>query len=317
MARVAFVGSKSLGLSCLRTICELDRTSVVGIVTYDDTSDGRSVLGKFREFAAESKLPIVVAGNRAAAEGGIRDCRPDLCLVVGWYWIISNATLAQVPRGLIGVHNSLLPRYRGCAPLVWAIINGETRVGISLFSLTERTDEGGVWDQRSVDVHADDHIRHVLQRIERTSIEMLRDVWPSIVDGTIEPVPQDHSQATFGALRTPEDGRLDWNRSAVHVYNCIRAQSEPYPGAYTSTTGEDKLTIWRARPLDGCYYGTPGQVTGFQDAGVLVACGDNRVILVQEVSRNDGPRMNAAEVLRSMKMRLRDPSDRARRRAEA
>jgi methionyl-tRNA formyltransferase len=317
MARVTFVGSKSLGLSCLRAICKLDRASVAGVVTCDDTSDGRSVLGKFREFAAEWKLPIVVAANRTESECAIRDVRPDLCLVVGWYWIISNETLAQVPRGLLGIHNSLLPRYRGCAPLVWAMINGEPRVGISLFSLTERPDQGGVWAQRAVDVQFDDHIGKVLQKIEGVSIELIHDVWPSIVDGALQPVPQDHSQATFGALRTPEDGHIDWRRSAVDVYNYIRAQSEPYPGAYTSITGEDKLTIWRARPLDVCCYGTPGQVAGFQDASVFVACGDNRAILVQEVSQDDGPRMSARAVLRSMKVRLRDLSDGARRRAEA
>ncbi len=314
MPSVVFVGSKSLGLSCLRTICDLDRTSVAGIVTCDDSRDGRSVLAEFRAFAATESLPIVVARGRAAAEEGIRELRPDLCLVVGWYWIISGRTLADVPRGLIGIHNSLLPRYRGCAPLVWAIINGESRVGISMFSLGEGVDEGVIWDQRAVSVRFEDYIGDVLRKIERASTEMLCQRWSGILDGKAEAVSQDHTQATFGARRTPEDGRIDWNRSAVDVYHFIRAQSEPYPGAYTSISGEEKLSIWRARPLDLRFFGTPGQIAAVQDGGVSVVCGDGRAILLEVVSRDDGPRMSGRDVLGSTALRLRDLSADARRR---
>ena len=314
MSNVVFVGSKALGLSCLRTICDVDRGSVSGVVTFDDSDDGRTVLDEFRDFAEEARLPIAVARNRSAAEERIRDLRPDLCLVVGWYWILSNRMLAGVPRGLIGIHNSLLPRYRGCAPLVWAIINGERQVGISLFSLSERVDEGVIWDQRAVAVRFEDHIGDVLKNIERASVEMLRARWPALLAGKAEPVPQDHAQATFGARRTPRDGCIDWSRSAVDIYNFVRAQSEPYPGAYTSITGREKLTIWRARPSDVRFYGIAGQVAAIEDGGVSVVCGDGRALRVEVVGGEDGDRVSARDVLRSTAVRLRDLSDEARQR---
>jgi methionyl-tRNA formyltransferase len=301
---VVFVGSKSLGLNCLRRVWELDPNSLAGIVTFDDTSDTRTVFDQFLSFAEKTGVPLLVAKNRLEAENAICAFHPNICLVVGWYWLITRKTLDRVPRGLLGIHNSLLPRYRGCAPLVWAMINGEPEVGLSLFSFTDGMDDGHIWGQTSVTVGKNDYIADVLEQLESKALALLSDVWLSILDGKVQPVAQDHSQATFCGLRTPDDGQIDWTRPAAEVYNFIRAQSAPYPGAFTSVSGTQKLTIWRARPVDVYFSGTPGQVAEIRQDGVYVICGDNRPLLLEEVSPAGGGKMRAREVLKSLKTRL-------------
>jgi methionyl-tRNA formyltransferase len=304
MPRVVFIGSKQAGLECLQTVHAAAPETLAGIVTLDDADDTRSVYDEFCSFAESVGQTMSVAANPREAERLVRELEPDLCLVVGWYWLLSPELLASVPRGVLGVHNSLLPRYRGAAPLVWALINGEAEVGFSLFSLGEGMDDGPIWAQRSVAVAADDYVSDVLEKVTRSTTSLLEETWPAILEGELEPVPQDSAAATYAALRTPEDGRIDWTRSASDVYNFVRAQSRPYPGAFTLLADGDRLTVWRARPVDARFYGTPGQVAQIRPDGVYVICGDHRPLLVEEVGTKERPALPVGDVLKSLKTRL-------------
>lgn len=304
MAKVLFVGSKRLGFECLRKLHELDADSLVGALTFDDSGDTRTFFEEFRSFAATSGCPLFVSKHRRDAERIISEVAPDICFVSGWYWLISREVVEKVPRGFLGIHPSLLPRYRGAAPLVWAVINGEREVGFSLFSFSEGMDDGDIWGQRSVPVGEDDYISDVLGRVESEVLSLLDEIWRPILKGTARPSAQDHSQATYCSVRIPEDGEIDWSRSSLAVYNFIRAQSDPYPGAFTSIAGATTLTIWRARPVNTCFYGTPGQVAQLTPEGVFVICGDNRPLLVQEISAEGEERVPAGEVLKSLRTRL-------------
>ncbi|MEX2286351.1 MAG: methionyl-tRNA formyltransferase [Planctomycetaceae bacterium] len=304
MSRVVFIGSKHLGLNCLKRIHELAPSSLAGVVTIDDSSDTRTVFDQFQSFGDANAVRVEVAKHRRDSERLICSLEPDICLVVGWYWLITKDTLNKVPRGFLGIHNSLLPKYRGAAPLVWAIINGDSELGFSLFSFADSMDDGPVWGQRTVSLQDDDYIGDVLQRLKDEAMVFLTDIWPSILEGSVVPIPQDQSEATFCSFRTPEDGEIDWKRPAREIYNFIRAQSAPYPGAYTSIDGTTKLTVWRAKPVDLCFYGTPGQVAQLQHNGVYVICGDNRPLLLEEVSIAGDGMAPAQDVLKSLKQRL-------------
>ena len=304
MSRVVFLGSKPLGLSCLKRIYEESPDSVVGIVTFDDSADSRTALEGFHSFASSTGLPLAVARNRADSERLVRGFRPDICLVVGWYWLISPETLRSVPRGFLGIHNSLLPRYRGAAPLVWAMINGEREVGFSLFSFTEGMDDGPVWGRRAIPVEEADYISDVLEKLGREAVSLLDSLWIPILEGRATPDLQDESDVTYCAARQPGDGRIDWTRPARKIYDFVRAQSEPYPGAFAQISGGPKLTVWRARSIDVRYYGTPGQVAQIRPDGVYVICGDDRPLLIQEVGLEDRSKVAASDVLKSLKIRL-------------
>ena len=302
LGRVLFMGSKPLGADVLREMHALSPGTLIGALTIDDRSDPRSAFDTIRDYCSESDVPCHVAANRRHAEELIREIRPDLCIVVGWYWLITEETLAEASGGFIGIHNSLLPAYRGVSPLVWSIINGEDVAGFSLFSFTVGMDEGEVWAQGSVPVGADDYVADVLGAITGEILKTFRRVYPSLLDGTAVSEPQDPGKATYCAARTASDGEIDWQQPARRIYDFIRAQSEPYPGAFTYFDGQ-RLTIWKARPFEPVYYGTPGQVARVDSEGVYVICGDNRALVLQEVGLA-GQRSTAASVIRSIRTRF-------------
>jgi len=300
--RVLFVGSKQLGLRVLQEMHSLSAESLVGVLTIDDRNDTRSVFPDFHEFSSNKALQLHVAKNRKDAERIIEQLKPDLCLVVGWYWLIGPEALTAVPSGFIGIHNSLLPKYRGGSPLIWPIINGDKEVGFSFFSFTPGMDDGPIWAQGRVSVEDDDFIWDILAKLENKTIEVLRENYMHILKGTITPVEQDHTRVTYCAQRFPYDGNIDWHKPAKDVYNFVRAQSDPYPGSFTYVDGQ-LLRIWKARRFEETYYGTPGQVARLSDEGVYVICGDHRAIILQEVSLGD-QRGKAGNFIKSIKSRM-------------
>jgi len=300
--RVLFIGSKQLGLRVLKLMYSLSPKTLIGILTIDDSDDTRSVFADFQQFSNQNELVLHVAKNRKESEKMILELKPDLCFVVGWYWLIGNNALDSVPFGFIGIHNSLLPKYRGGSPLIWPIINNEEKVGFSFFSFTQGMDEGDIWAQGSVSVEEQDYISDILKKLEGKIIRVLQEKYLQILDGEVTPIEQEHELATYCAQRFPNDGNINWHKSALDVYNFIRAQSDPYPGAFTYFNAQE-LKIWRARVFDRPYYGTPGQVARIASDGVYVICGDHRAVVIEEVEIG-GKRGNAKEFIKSIKGRM-------------
>lgn len=299
--RVLFLGSKKLGLRCLQVLASTS-PGVVGAISIDDSQDTRTEFESISQFCQKASIPFHVAKNRAQSEDLVRQFRPQICVVVGWYWLIHKEILEFVPNGFVGVHFSMLPKYRGGSPLVWALINGEKEVGLSIFSFTPDIDAGAIWAQRSINVATDDYVGDVLGRLEEQAVKLLAASWQEMLSGKISPTEQNRANATYCSVRTPDDGEIYWRSPAHQILNFIRAQSTPYPGAYTWYEGE-KLTIWRARIDDLVYYGTPGQVAQISSDGVRVICGDDRSLILESVQWR-GENLTADRVLRSVKIRL-------------
>jgi methionyl-tRNA formyltransferase len=300
--RVVLLGSKSLGAGCLRLLTDLDLGRVVGVVTIDDRADARSAWDELHEVAGAASIPVHVAADRKDAERVLGELRADLVIVAGWYWILPAAVLSAAPRGYAGIHFSLLPRYRGSSPLVWALINGDEHVGLSLFQFTPGMDEGPLWGQRQVEVR-DRYVDEVLADLEAEALDLLGACYADMRDGLAAPAPQPTSGATFAAARTPDDGEIDWRRPAAEVQRFVRAQSAPYPGAWTRLDGE-RLTIWRATASSQPWSATPGQVVAYDDRAVLVACGDGLPLRVERVALGGAEPVDGRDVLRSLRLRL-------------
>ncbi len=300
--KVLFLGSKQLGLRMLSEMLSIDSSALIGVITIDDRADIRSIYKDFVTFCDEKKLPLHVAKNRRHSEQLIRELEPDICFVAGWYWLIGTETLQAVPQGFVGIHNSLLPKYRGSSPLIWTMINGEATAGFSIFSITEGMDEGAIWATSIVPIGETDGVGDILQKLESETVNVMRRLYPQILDGSIEPREQIENEVSYCSPRFEFDGEIDWNWSARKVYNFIRAQSEPYPGAFTYFNGE-KLTIWKARLNDAVYYGTPGQVARIGGTVVYVICGDSRSIILEVVELN-GSKTKASETIKSVKTRF-------------
>jgi len=300
--RVLFIGSKQLGLNCLKTIYEESKELWIGVMTLNDISDGRTKLNEFTDFCSIKEIPFFVANNKIDSEKIIRELRPDICFVVGWYWLIGDYILRYVPYGFLGIHNSLLPKYRGGSPLIWSIINGEKSIGFSMFTFTEKMDEGDIWFQYEFELKIEEDINMILKKIEGEVVNQLREHYKKILSDELKPRPQNHEHATYCAQRKPDDGRIDWHKSAIQVYDFIRAQTLPYPGAFTIYKNE-KLIIWKVVINANTYYGTPGQVAQISDEGVTVICGDNKSITIKDVDYK-GKRIKPNALIKTINTRF-------------
>ena len=254
--RIVFVGSTRLSARCLNEVVVMPGSRVVGIVTNPETfkisynPDGvRNVMyGNLVDEAKQHGIPSYIMQD-IMSEPGLSDAlaawKPDFILVIGWYHMVPRKIREMAPLGCAGVHASLLPRYRGGAPLVWAMINGERETGVSLFHLSDGVDDGDIIGQKSFEIAPADTIAEVLTRCEEVTISLLRQYLPAIAEGNAPRIQQDVSRATVFQQRSPEDGRIDWQWSAEKIKNFIKAQTRPYPGAFTDVGGK-RLRIWNA-----------------------------------------------------------------------
>lgn len=301
-----FLGSKQFGLQILRCLLQLNSATRWLIVHPDDAADPRSNMDEFRAFTREQGLDMRVVASPAEAKEAILASGADIGLVCGWYWLFDKQARDHLPLGLWGIHNSLLPKYRGQAPLVWSIINGEPFVGSTFFRIADGIDSGDILCQVKVPLKPEHTVQDALYEIENALEAELASKWEALLARKAVLITQDESQATYAGARIPADGLIDWGMDAGAVHNFIRAQSAPYPGAFTYL-GAAKLTIVRARPNPTRYHGIPGQVLRCGADFVLVACGGSTCIEILSVMRQeDAEPRPAAELLRSVRDRLRN-----------
>ena len=300
--KILFLGSKTIGLRVLKLLHEVSPGLLKAAVTMDDRLDSRTEYTAIQEFCQKAGLPLHIPQGRKQAEELITAERPDICFVAGWYWLFSEAILKLPKAGFVGIHHSLLPRFRGGAPVVWALINGEPKVGSSIFQFTPGMDDGPIWGQVSVPVAHDDAIGEVLPKLEQAMLDGLKGILPGMLQGTLAPVEQDHTQATYCSQRSPDDGWIDWNWTAERIHHFVRAQSRPYPGAFTWMDGK-KLTILKARLFPDIYDGPPGQVVRILNSEVIVTCGDRGAVVVELVEHGDAV-VPATQVIQSIRCKF-------------
>lgn len=227
---------------------------------------------------------------------------PDLMFMISWRYLVPSHIYERSRLGAYIFHDSLLPTYRGFAPTVWAIINGEDHTGVTLFAAAEGVDTGPILAQQRVPIGPDDTIADVLPRVTEVYLSMLTAQLPALLAGNAPRTAQDALLATYTCRRIPADNRIDWALPADEVYNLIRAVTAPYPGAFTTFEGR-KLTIWAAQRLPdypsyvGCM---PGRVVEVQPGtGSIILTGDGALLLT-DVQLEGEPRRNASEFLVSL-----------------
>ena len=272
--KVLFMGSKSLGYSILKQLYSINPNSLDRIITIDDTQDTRSYYKQYHQFAEEHQIPIKVLKKPSELFSVIQKTQPELVMVSGWYWIIPKKALNIVPKGFIGIHSSLLPQYRGGAPLVWAIINGNKKTGVSLFYFDEGIDTGDIIDQREFIIEQDSNISSLLNKMEKESIDMVNSNYEKILNETNNRKPQSQSSPSYCAIRKPEDGLIDWSLSNIDIHNFIRAQSDPYPGAFTFIK-DKKYYLIKSKIIKESYYGSKGIIAKLNSDSIIVCCGEN------------------------------------------
>ena len=198
----------------------------------------------------------------------VKEWEPDLFLVAGWYHMIPKAWRTVAPA--YGLHASLLPDYSGGAPLVWSIINGEKKTGITLFQMDDEVDSGPIAGQKEEPIYPSDQIGDLYSRIEQRGLELIQECIPKIANGSVELIQQNETKRRIMPQRGPEDGVIDWNLEGEFIERFIRAQTRPYPGAF-STWNEKKLHIWSSKFAISSEHREPGRVY-LENCKYIVGC---------------------------------------------
>ena len=293
MNRVVFLGASQFGLQCLDLVRQSGCVEVAGVLTvpksfaisYAPAGVDLSMYGDFGEYADEHSLPchrMMGSMLDESIHDTLKKWKPDCLLVVGWYHMIPPSILELAPA--FGLHASLLPDYSGGAPLVWAIINGEKTTGITLFRMDTGVDNGPIVASRESDILHSDTIATLYNRIEVLGLELLAVHLEEMAAGTVATHSQDESARRVFPQRSPSDGRLDWKSSSEALYNFVRAQTRPYPGAFAYCRGE-KVTIWNAESFSGSESAAAenGAILRGDQGSVLAACGDGQFLVLRSV----------------------------------
>lgn len=247
--RIAFIGCVEEGRRCLEALLALGETVVAIFTLRPELAAKVSGSVGWEDIAAEHGVPLHYVKNMNDEEpiAILRSARPDLVFCVGWTQLLREAVL-EIPRlGCLGFHASLLPKYRGRAPVNWAIINGEKETGNTMIFLDTGVDTGDIVAQRRFPIDHADTCATVYDKVARSAIDMIRDVMPRIHAGHIPRTVQDHAQATVMPRRRPDDGVIDWRRNTAQLHDWVRALTHPYPGAFT-TVGRTRVFVWKATP---------------------------------------------------------------------
>ena len=216
--------------------------------THDDDPCESRWFGSVRELAAARGLNVVTADDPNTvewiAEG--RRARPDFVFSFYYRHLLNAAWLSLPKRGALNMHGSLLPKYRGRAPVHWAILNGETLTGASLHYMLEKPDAGSLVDQQAVPIGENDTALEVSLKVAEAAQQVLRRTLPKLIAGNAPARPLDLTQGSYFGRRRPEDGRIDWRGGARRVHDLVRAVAPPFPGAFTEAGGQ-RIEVWETR----------------------------------------------------------------------
>jgi len=299
--RIVFMGTPDLSCASLRELLASPGFQVTGVVTQADKPKGRDLKlqpSPVKQLALTHGLPLLQP-ERARNEGFLQQLRslePEL-IVVAAYGQILPVSILELPRlGCINVHTSLLPKYRGAAPIQWAILNDEQETGVTIMQMDAGMDTGAILAQERSLITANDTSESVYARLADLGARLLVRTIPEYATGRIQPTPQPENGVSYAPKIKKEAGRLNWTQPSRALWNRVRALL-PWPGAFTflSTTPKPTLLkIWQAEVAGGL--GNPGEILQADKSGIVVGCGHGSLQIL-ELQREGGRRLKAAEFL--------------------
>ena len=283
MTRAVVFAYHDVGARCLEVLLR-HGVQVPLVVTHEDDPKEAIWFERVADRAARHGIPAITPGdpNAAATVARVRKAKPDFLFSFYYRRMLGPKLLALPARGAFNMHGSLLPKYRGRAPVNWAILKGETETGATLHEMVAKPDAGRIVGQERVAIGEDDLAVDVFRKMTAAAEAVLERSLPKLVDGTAELREQDLAAGSYFGGRTPEDGRIDWSRPAREVHDLVRAVAPPFPGAFTEIGGE-RVRVLRTR-LDPARQPRAGGVGLYRDALQWFAdCADGKVLRLLEV----------------------------------
>ena len=292
--RLAFLGTPAFAVPTLERLVERGH-QVLAAVTQPDRPKGRGQTlapPPVKEAALRLGVPVYQPERvkRPESVDYLRSLAPEAMVVVGYGQIIPQSIIDIPPLGILNVHASLLPRYRGAGPIQWAIVNGETVTGVTIMRIDAGLDTGPMLLKAATAIGADETALDLGRRLSVMGADLLIEALDALAAARIVPQPQENAQASYAPMLKKEDGGIDWSRSAAQIHNQVRGM-QPWPGAYSIFRG-GALHVWRARPVEAGAGHPPGTLVRIKP--LLVACGAGALELI-EVQMEGRKRMPAAD----------------------
>ena len=296
--RTIFMGTPDFALQTLQGLIDAG-CNMVGVYTQPDRPKGRGkqlAAPPVKELALQHDIPVYQPSKlrQPEAVAELEALAPDLIVVVAYGQILPKSVLDIPAHGCINVHASLLPKYRGAAPINKAIVDGETETGITTMYMDVGLDTGDMLVKKTLAIGPQETAGELHDRLMILGRETMEETLQQLCAGTLQREVQNDEQSTYASMMKKEDGRIDWNRSAVEVHNQIRGL-DPWPGAYTSLNGE-LLKLAKTSP-EVAAGGKPGSVVSADKSGVCIACGSG-TLLIKELQLAGRKRLAAGDFLR-------------------
>ena len=304
------MGTAELSGASLEKLFGDKRYSVLAVVTQPDKPKGRDLKltpSPLKVLAEKLNLPILqpLKARDEKFISELRELKPDLIVVVAYGQILPQTILDLPPFGCLNVHTSLLPKYRGAAPIQWAIADGEPETGVTIMKMDAGLDTGAILSMRHTPIWPTDDSQILHDRLAQLGAELLIETISTFVAGKISPQAQPAEGSTYAAKIKKEDGHIDWNLPAQKIWNRLRAFT-PWPGAFTFLKTELKpqlLKIWKVEVVGKS--GIAGTILSADKTGIVVSCGEN-ALRILELQREGGKRLTAEQFLAGFPLKVGD-----------
>lgn len=296
--KLVFMGTPDFAVPCLEALIDAGH-EIVGVFTQPDKPVGRKQIltpPPVKQTAIENGLTVYQPNSVRTDEAIslMRDLAPDCVIVVAYGKIIPAEMLKIAPLGFVNVHGSLLPKYRGAAPIQWAVIDGEEVTGITTMQMDEGLDTGDMLEQVSTEIGENETAGELFDRLSVMGAELIVSTLKKLEDGSITPVKQDDSQSNYAKIISKEMAKIDFTKSADEIFNLIRGFN-PWPVAYTIIDSK-RLKVFAAEKI-GKTSGKPGEVVSV-DGGLSVCFGDGNGLKFTDIQLEGSKRMSASDLLK-------------------
>ncbi|MGF6437679.1 bifunctional UDP-4-amino-4-deoxy-L-arabinose formyltransferase/UDP-glucuronic acid oxidase ArnA [Kosakonia sp. 1610] len=271
---------------------------IAAIFTHADNAQENAFFSSVARLAAERGIPVYAPDdvNHPLWVDRIAEMKPEVIFSFYYRNLLGEAILNSARIGAFNLHGSLLPAYRGRAPLNWVLVNGETQTGVTLHRMISRADAGAIIAQRAVEIADADDALSLHRKLTESAKHLLEGALPTLKNGTFSETAQDESKASYVGRRTPEDGRLEWEKPAQTLHNLVRAVSDPWPGAF-SFVGTHKFIVWKSRVRSDVAPARAGTVISV--APLIIACGEG-ALEVMTGQTEKGVYMQGAQLAQSL-----------------
>lgn len=305
--RILFMGTPEFAVASLKRLVE-DGHELCGVLTQPDKPKNRGmklIPTPVKEYALTQNLPVFQPQKARDGEAMsiVRQLDPELIVVAAYGKILPEELLNYPKYGSINVHSSLLPKYRGAAPINWAILNGEAETGVSIMYMVAALDAGDVIAQARTPIGPDEDAQTLTARLAELGAVTLSETVTALGNGSAARIPQDESAFTYAPMLSRELSPIDWTRSA-HAINCQIRGLIPWPAASTDTVTGEAMKIFRSVETGEETAAKPGTVLAAGKNGIDVVCGDGKVLCLTEIQAVGGKRMSAADYLRGHPIQL-------------